>query len=63
MSGGGDETNTERLSFRTTRSNVQKLISTAKSLGMLNSDGRPNISAVLNYLIERFEMKGSDDGK
>jgi hypothetical protein len=57
----GDETNSERLSFRTTKSNWQKLVSIAKSLRMLNGNGRPNISAVLNYMIDKFELKGGQD--
>lgn len=51
-----DETNTERLSFRTTRGNAAKLIEVARAKGFINSRGRPNISAVLNYIIERFDL-------
>jgi hypothetical protein len=58
-----DETSTERLSFRTTKSNWQRLIDAAKSLGMLGSNGRPNISAVLNYMIDRFDFSSSRGGR
>lgn len=50
------ETNAVRLSFRTTPSNKAKILSIAKEKGWLNSHGKPNVSAVLNYIIERFEL-------
>jgi len=53
---GGSETNAVRLSFRTTQSNYAKILSIAKEKGWINSQGKPNASAVLNYIIERFEM-------
>lgn len=54
---GGSETNAVRLSFRTTPSNYDKVVAIAKEKGWLNATGKPNVSAVLNYIIERFEPK------
>jgi len=51
------ETNTVRLSFRSTPSLYQKLTAIAAQRGWINSSGRPNVSKVLNYLIEQFELK------
>jgi hypothetical protein len=50
------ETQSERLSFRATAKNMEKLIAIAKTKGWVNSKGHPNISAVLNYLIEMFDV-------
>lgn len=57
VSGDSDETNTVRLSSRTTASNFRKLVAIAKARGWLNSRGAPNISRVINFLIEQFDIK------
>lgn len=49
------ETHSVRLSFRSTVSNFEKLVKIAKAKGWLNAQGKPNVSAVLNYVIEKFE--------
>jgi hypothetical protein len=51
-----DTTNTVRLSTRTTATNFDKLVATAKVKGWTNSKGQPNISKVLNYIIARFRV-------
>lgn len=51
----GEEANTVRLSFRTTPSNLKKIMAVAKAEGWLNASGKPNMSRVLNYIIDRFE--------
>jgi hypothetical protein len=53
-SDNGGETNTVRLSFRTTPTNLKKLVEIAKAEGWLNAHGKPNMSKVLNHVIERF---------
>jgi hypothetical protein len=53
----GGETNTVRLSARTKPSNFDKLVEIAKENGWLNAQGRPNISRVLNFVIEHFDPK------
>jgi hypothetical protein len=50
------ETQSERLSFRATARNVEKLLAIAKAKGWINAKGHPNVSAVLNYLVEAFDM-------
>jgi len=50
-----NETHSVRLSFRSTASNLVKLVKLAKEHGWLNAQGKPNVSAVLNYIIEKFE--------
>jgi hypothetical protein len=57
------ETQSERLSFRATAKNMEKLISIAKAKGWVNSKGHPNVSAVLNYLIEMFDMSTKKEAK
>ena len=57
--GSNGETNTVRLSFRTKPTNEGKLTRIAKEKGWVNAKGRPNMSAVLNYIIENFEMPKS----
>ncbi len=54
---GSRETNTVRLSARTKPSNFDKLVVIAKHKGWLNAQGRPNISKVLNFVIEQFDPK------
>lgn len=44
-----------RLSFRSHARNVDKLVGIAKTRGWLNAKGRPNISKVINYVIEQFD--------
>ena len=51
------ETHAVRLSARTTASNYEKLVEIAKEHEWLNAQGRPNISKVVNFVIERFDMK------
>lgn len=50
------ETNAVRLSFRTTASNHDKIVDIAKEKGWLNAQGKPNVSAVLNFIIDAFEV-------
>lgn len=50
------ETQSERLSFRATARNAEKLLALAKAKGWINAKGQPNVSAVLNFLIEAFDM-------
>jgi len=50
------ETQSERLSFRATARNAEKLLALAKAKGWINAKGHPNVSAVLNFLIEAFDM-------
>jgi hypothetical protein len=54
---GRDETNTVRLSTRTSPSNFHKLVMIAKDRGWLNSRGHPNVSRVLNFVIDQFDYK------
>lgn len=61
--GRHSETHTVRLSARTTQSNHDKLIGIAKDNGWVNAQGRPNISKVLNFVIESFEEKGNKRGR
>jgi hypothetical protein len=51
------ETNIIRLSIRTTKSNLDKLVAIAKERGWVNAKGKPNLSRTLNYVIDRFETK------
>ena len=39
-----------------TAKNAEKLHAIAKEKGWINSKGQPNISAVLNFLIEMFDL-------
>lgn len=57
MSSKDSETNTVRLSFRTSARREAKLMRIAKKKGLLNAKGKPNVSAVLNYIIDVFEEK------
>lgn len=50
------ETQSERLSFRATARNAEKLLALAKAKGWVNAKGQPNVSAVLSFLIETFDM-------
>lgn len=50
------ETQSERLSFRATARNAEKLLALAKARGWVNAKGQPNVSAVLNFLIDTFDM-------
>lgn len=54
-SNGNNSTNTARISFRSTKENLDKLTTIAKSRGWLNQRGQPNLSAVLNHLIDTFD--------
>ena len=57
MDADGTETHTVRLSARTTQSNFEKLIEIAKEHEWINAQGRPNISKVINHVIEKFDAK------
>ena len=57
MSDESHETNIVRLSVRTTRSNLDKLIAIARERGWVNAGGKPNVSRTLNYVIDKFEKK------
>ena len=57
MSDESHETNIVRLSVRTTRSNLDKLVEIARDRGWVNAKGRPNVSRTLNYVIDKFEMR------
>jgi len=61
--GSGRETNTVRLSARTKPSNFDKLVYIAKAKGWLNAQGHPNISRVLNFVIEHFDPKAVKEKK
>lgn len=51
------ETNTVRLSARTRPTNFQKLRQIAEIKGWINAQGHPNISRVINFVIEQFDLK------
>ena len=53
--GNGGETHTARLSFRATQRGYEKLVMVAKARGWINARGRPNISKVLNFIIDQFD--------
>lgn len=55
MSSNGSTTNTARISFRSTKENLDKLTTIAKAKGWENQRGQPNLSKVLNHLIETFD--------
>jgi len=52
------ETQSERLSFRATARHAEKLLAIAKAKGWVNAKGQPNVSAVLSFLIDTFDMTG-----
>jgi len=54
--GREQETQSARLSFRSTARNFAKIVSIAKSRGWINAKGAPNVSAVLNFLVEAFDL-------
>lgn len=57
QTGNGDrETYTARLSFRSTAKNAEKLLAIARARKWVNAQGKPNVSAVLNFLIEGFDL-------
>jgi hypothetical protein len=51
----GGETHAIRLSFRATQRGYEKLVTVAKARGWINAQGKPNVSKVLNYIIEQFD--------
>lgn len=57
------EINAVRLSFRTTESNNRKIVEIAREKGWLNSQGRPNVSKVINFIIEHFELPKKRGGR
>jgi hypothetical protein len=50
------EVQSARLSFRATARNFEKLVAIAKAKDWINAKGQPNVSAVLNYLVEMFDL-------
>ena len=52
---GNGETHTARLSFRATQRGYEKLVMIARARGWINARGRPNVSRVLNYIIDQFD--------
>jgi hypothetical protein len=48
-----ESTSDVRVSFRSTLPRLQKLHALAKKLGWINAWGKPNISAVLNHVIDQ----------
>lgn len=66
MSGDAEddrETHAARISFRATPSNASKLTAIAVTKQWLNARGKPNISRVLNYLIDKYTIKEAPSGK
>lgn len=51
------QTHAVRFSSRLTPRNFEKLQAIAKTLGWRNAQGSPNLSKVVNWLIEQFEFK------
>lgn len=51
------ETAKVRISFRSTLGRFQRLRAVAEKHRWLNAKGEPNLSAVLNYIIDRFDSK------
>lgn len=47
-----------RLSFRSYRRNMPKLNAIAQRFGFITKSGRTNVSAVLNHIIEKYELPG-----
>jgi len=57
------ETSTIRISFRSTVARLQRLRTVAEKHKWLNAHGEPNLSAVLNYVIDRFDSKRDKKGR
>lgn len=55
MATSNGETSTVRVSLRTTESSYKKLVRIAKAKGWINAQGQPNISRVINFLVEEFD--------
>jgi hypothetical protein len=53
--GNSGETHSARLSFRATQRSYEKLVTIAKARGWINAQGRPNVSKVLNFIIDQFD--------
>jgi len=53
--GNSGETHSARLSFRATQRSYAKLVTIAKARGWINAQGRPNVSKVLNFIIDQFD--------
>jgi hypothetical protein len=49
------ETHPVRLSFRSTSPNMDKIVLIAQAKGWFNAVGKPNVSRVLNFLVEIFD--------
>jgi len=45
-----------RVSFRSTAHLYRKLVQIAKAKKWINARGKPNISAVLNFVVENFDL-------
>lgn len=61
--GGEREVHSVRLAFRSTAQNMQKLIAIARAKRWTNAQGKPNISAALNLLIESFDLSTVERSK
>lgn len=52
----GNNTQGARVSFRSTAANIAKLKTIAEANGWVNQKGQPNLSQVLNFLIDTFDV-------
>lgn len=60
----GRETQAVRLSFRATPKNAAKLSDIATTKRWLNAHGGPNLSRVLNHIIDKHrDEENSGDGR
>lgn len=60
------EAHTARLSFRSTPTLYAKLVKIAEKHGWIGANGSPNVTRVLNFLIEQFDLgqkKGGANGR
>lgn len=55
------QTHAMRFSARLTPRNYEKLVAIAETLGWHNVHGRPNLSRVVNWVIERFDFKSKKE--
>lgn len=52
-----------RISFRSTVARLRRLEAIAQKNDWLNAHGRPNLSAVLNHVIDMFDAKKKKERK